>query len=86
MPRKKTEEQIEFAKTVEHKKNASGAMRPVSYMQRTKPNKKRIDAGTAANLKVIKIDEELYNYIVSHKGEMSIIQYANQLIRKAIEL
>lgn len=86
MPRKKTAEQIEFAKTVEYRKAANGAMRPTGYMPRTKPSKKRKDAGTAVPLKVIKIDAALYDYIVSHKGDMSIIQYANQLIRKGIEL
>ena len=86
MPRKKTKEQKEFAKTVQHRKAINGALRPVKYMERTKPNKKRKDAGTAKPLKVIKIDAALYEYIVTHKGETSILQYTNQLIRKAISL
>ena len=86
MPRKKTEQQIEFAKTVEYKQAANGIMKPTKYMPRTKPSKKRCDAGTAQQLKVVKIDAELYDYIISHKGDMTITQFTDELIKKAIEL
>lgn len=86
MPRKKTEQQIEFAKTVEYREASNGVMKPVKYLKSGKPNKKRKDAGTGTPLKVIKIDAALYDYIISHKGDMSIIQYANQLIRKGAGL
>ena len=83
MPRKKTIEQLQFAETVEHRRSANGAMRPTKYMQRTS---RRKDAGTAIPLKVIRIDASLYDIIVSQKGDMSITQYANQLIRKGMTL
>lgn len=86
MPRKKTEQQIEFAKTVEYRQASNGVMKPTKYTPRTKPNKRRIDAGTGTPLKVIKIDATLYDYIISHKGDMSIIKFANQLIRKGAGL
>ena len=86
MPRKKTKEQKDFAKTVEYRQAANGIMKPVKYLKSGKPNKKRKDAGTATPLKVIRIDADLYEYIITHKGDTSILQYANQLIRKAISL
>ena len=86
MPRKKTKEQKEFAKTVEYRKARNGAMRPTKYAGRKQETQRRSNYGTGTPLKVVKIDAALYDYIVSHKGDTSILQYTNQLIRKAISL
>lgn len=84
MPRKKTIEQIEFAKNVEHKMDAAGRLRPVRHMKH-KEYKKRKDSGTATPVKVIRIDAALYEWITAHKGDMSITQFANKMVRKYIE-
>ena len=86
MPRKKTEQQREFAKTVEYRQASNGVMRPTKYAGRKQETQRRSNYGTGTPLKVVKIDAALYDYIVSHKGNTSIIQFTNQLIRKGIGL
>ena len=86
MPRKKTHQQIEFAKTVEYRPNALGIMRPVKYAGRKPETKHRSTYGTGKQLKAVRIDATLYDYIITHKGDLSIAQFVNQLVRKGAQL
>lgn len=60
-------------------------MRPVKHMKH-KEYKVRKDAGTAIPLKVIRIDATLYDWLVANKGDVSITQFANKMIRKGAGL
>lgn len=86
MPRKKTQQQIEFAKTVEYRPNALGVMRPVKYAGRKQETRHRSTYGRGKNQKAVRIDAALYDHIVSQKGDLSIAQFVNQLVRKGAQL
>lgn len=88
--KKKSPEFIEFQKSIEFKPNALGVMRPTKLFSRKKETEHRSTFGkkrsAPRHMTSLRLDLDLYEYVVNNRGDVPVSRFINELIRKGAGL